>query len=312
MEARIIIWLQSLACDWLDAIFWIITKLGEENFFLLLFLLAYVCYDKKFAIKLMYYYLISVGVNALIKVIVARPRPYVSNSEITNRLPASGYTFPSGHAQGYYLSASVVSTEWYVRNKEKKSFAKLLVPIVLLLIGVAVMISRMYWGQHYITDVLAAMIMAIALVVLLEFVLNKLPDSIKRSVFSSRATIILGGGAGIVLIVMGCLNVFVGFASAKVYKFVGVFLAIGISELISKKIVKQDTDRSRRISLINALLICLLVLPINLVFGNVVTIPKWLYCVIYFAFAMICINIFPIIVNKFVKRDDVNEKSNCK
>jgi len=260
----------------------------------------------------MYYYLISVGVNALIKVIVARPRPYVSNSEITNRLPASGYSFPSGHTQGYYLSASVVSAEWYIRNKEKTVSTKLSIAIALLLMGVAVMISRMYWGQHYLSDVLTAMIIAIALVVLLEFVMNKMPESIKSAIFSSRATIILGGVAGVVLIVMGCLNVFVGFASAKVYKFVGVFVAIGISELIFKKIVKKDFNTTIGTRLINALLICLLVLPINLVFGNIVAIPKWLYCVIYFAVAMICINIFPMVVNKFVKRDDVNEKSNCK
>ena len=98
MEIAIVKFFQDLANGFFDAFFWFITKLGEETVFLMVLAFVYVCYSKKFAVKLSMYYLVSVGFNSVMKLIVRRPRPYIASSEIVDRLHTNGYSFPSGHS----------------------------------------------------------------------------------------------------------------------------------------------------------------------------------------------------------------------
>jgi len=118
MEIAIVEFFQSFACGFLDVFFWLITKLGEETVFFFVLTIAYLCYSKKFAIKISFYYLSSVAFNNLLKLIVKRPRPYVQSSKISNRLNADGYSFPSGHTQGYF---AVATTSFIEVNKYNKS-----------------------------------------------------------------------------------------------------------------------------------------------------------------------------------------------
>ncbi|MDP2137414.1 MAG: phosphatase PAP2 family protein [Candidatus Didemnitutus sp.] len=99
-------------------------------------------------------FILTVGggalLNAALKHLFQRPRPLFDHPLI----PASGYSFPSGHMMGavlfYGFMAVAVVTQ--VNPWRWRALAPLLAFLLVILIG----LSRIYLGAHYLSDVLAA------------------------------------------------------------------------------------------------------------------------------------------------------------
>lgn len=235
MEINIIKAFQSIANSFLDVVFWLITKMGEEIFFLLVFVGIYLLYSKKFAFKFTIYYLISVGVNAVIKLIIRRPRPYVSSSEVVDRLHASEYSFPSGHSQGYFVEATTSMQE--VGKSSSKKWLKITVLSVLAVLGVGVMMSRLYWGQHYPSDVLVGAMLGISLPFVIDVVWKFVPKKIKDWFTLDRLCkiLLLVGIIGFVAFLI--LDLAFGISSKKVYMFLGMYTALSVGFLVDKKYI---------------------------------------------------------------------------
>lgn len=145
-ELDIIHWLEGIRTSVFNFFFEGVTMLGEEIVVILVLGVVYWCIDKKVGERLGLTLFVSLTVNSLLKVIVARPRPFVKDPSITPLRPqtAGGYSFPSGHTQ----SATTLSFGIYYFFKKKWLL------IVSIIITLLIAISRMYLGVHYFTDVL--------------------------------------------------------------------------------------------------------------------------------------------------------------
>ena len=120
------------------------------------------------------------GVVNIVKVIVQRPRPWVESETVANLLEASGYSMPSGHTANsvviaVFLCYFIIRT---IKNKPLKISLCVLCGVYVL----AVMFSRMFLGQHYLSDVcvgflVGGLISVVAIVVYDRFIR---PLNIKR------------------------------------------------------------------------------------------------------------------------------------
>ena len=89
--------------------------------------------------------LVSSAVTGLLKYSIQRPRPYVTYPDLDNITPEDKYSFPSGHTSTAFAlatSITIVYPKWYVA-----------VPAYLWASSAAY--SRIHFGVHYPSDVLA-------------------------------------------------------------------------------------------------------------------------------------------------------------
>ena len=101
----------------------------------------------------------STVISLAIKGIVARPRPPVA----TMVVPGADMTasFPSGHTIG---ASTLLLVAWYLVVSRRPTARRLVLWGLATVLGaVAVGLSRLYLGYHFLTDVLAAIALAVAI-----------------------------------------------------------------------------------------------------------------------------------------------------
>ena len=308
MEIQIVKFFQSLSNKFTDVFFWLITKLGEETVFLCVLAIIYLCYSNKFAIKFTAYYLSSVAINNVFKLICKRPRPYVASSEVVDRLHAGGYSFPSGHTQGYFVNATTCSLE--INKKSSNNKLKISVVVVLSIVGILVMISRMFWGQHYLTDVIMGMSLGIMIPFFLDYLINILPDKFKKLFTVDRIYNVLGCIAVIVIIANIFVNIFAGKSIDMIYKFAAVFLSMSVGYFVNKRKIKYITNQGWKIGLFKSLITIACIAIIYIVFDLIFTIESYLCLIVYLFLGLFCTIILPIIFKLLFKKGYNNEESN--
>ena len=108
-----------------DALFSVITLLGEETVFILLGLLFFWCINKWEG-----YYILTVGLigtvfNQFLKLWFRIPRPWVRDPNFTivesAREAATGYSFPSGHTQSALGSFGSIA-RWTILNRNLRQY----------------------------------------------------------------------------------------------------------------------------------------------------------------------------------------------
>lgn len=184
MEIEIIKFLQSFRSDFLDGFFKIISIVGSFWGFIILFICLFVFCDTIFACFFGGSYGLIWGFNQLIKFIVNRPRPYIVDSEIINIFSASGSSFPSGHTTSTVVMA--IFLIYLIWRKQKGKYTifkyekiklpkwiKVALTIFLSLFVVLLIISRMYLGQHFLSDVLSALFISTILSLLCLYIYEK-------------------------------------------------------------------------------------------------------------------------------------------
>jgi undecaprenyl-diphosphatase len=128
----------------------IITFLGGDFLIILSAGISLIPLFKKHWLQLIVFVTASVGgeiLNTIIKDIIARPRPGISQL-----VSETGFSFPSSHSMGSTVVFLIlVIGIWQYTKNQRLTLISLLVAIVLiLLIG----LSRIYLGVHFPSDVL--------------------------------------------------------------------------------------------------------------------------------------------------------------
>ena len=246
IDFAIVQWIQSFRNDVLDIFFLIITEFGDETVFLILAAILYWTFDKKFAYRFMMFFLASAVVNGALKGLTANPRPYVAHEEIVLiGEGSSGTSLPSGHAQN---SAMMALTLQEKQSSLGKWFQPLLVTMVFL-----VMLSRLYLGEHYLSDVIFGLAISYALYTLFNRLLARgLGHTLFLKILGLGALLITAiltedknvfvAGAAIVGVLVGypLEQKFIGFHESGTLKVQVLKLLIGLSIALLLRIVIKE------------------------------------------------------------------------
>lgn len=102
--------------------------------------------------------LASTAVSVVVKALVARPRP--SDEFMTVPGVESSFSFPSGHTIGATTLVLVTAYLMWTRRPTRRLLLLWITISVVVILVVAV--SRLYLGYHFVTDVVAAVCLAVA------------------------------------------------------------------------------------------------------------------------------------------------------
>jgi len=165
MELNFLGALQNLHNPILDKVMVLITHLGDAG--IIWILLAVICLitpkNRRLGIFLTISLIIHlILINAMIKPIVARIRPYelVDGIDTLIKRP-SDYSFPSGHTASSFACATVFFIE---KNKYR---------ILVLITSILIAFSRLYLFVHYPSDVIGGIMIGVLCSVLAYIIMCK-------------------------------------------------------------------------------------------------------------------------------------------
>ena len=174
-ESKIIEAIQSVGTKFLDDFFGVVTHLGSVWAVIVVAILFILIFGLRGLTRYLFILGVTTACGALIKIIVARPRPYIFSTEIEGLTSAGGYSFASGHTLTmvitalsiYFMVARILrdtkTADDPVNKKKRKRniWIKTCLFIFLTFITLLVGFSRIYLGVHYISDVLFAVLLGL-------------------------------------------------------------------------------------------------------------------------------------------------------
>jgi membrane-associated phospholipid phosphatase len=155
--------LQSSFSPQFSWVFEAITLLGDGTVLVGLSAAIYWCFDKSSGRLVTYVLLFGAYLNFFLKIFIPWPRP-PADLRLAEKSEAS-YGFPSGHAQN-----STTFWAWITLDFRKKILGLLAVVIV-----VAVGISRVYLGLHYLAQVIGGWTVGVAVAWFGMLILQHIP-----------------------------------------------------------------------------------------------------------------------------------------
>lgn len=163
--------LESIRFPALNRLMQAITSCGEELVFMAVALILFWCVDKWKG-----YYVLAVGFvgtlfSQFLKLLCRVPRPWVRDPSFTvvdsAQRGATGYSFPSGHAQ------NAACTFGAIARASKRRALRVALVVLILLIG----FSRLYLGAHDLADVGVGLLIGLVLVFALHPLLRRARES---------------------------------------------------------------------------------------------------------------------------------------
>jgi undecaprenyl-diphosphatase len=164
-EFAFLYFLQDLHSPVLDSIMLFFTKMGNDGMPWLGLAAVFLCFKKtrKWGIAILGSMLLKelIG-NLILKNLIARSRPCWIDTTVPMLISSpSSYSFPSGHT----FDAITASVSIYLYNKKAG--------IIAIIIGTIIAFSRMYLFVHFPTDVLASVVLGIAVALIVHRLVEK-------------------------------------------------------------------------------------------------------------------------------------------
>ena len=172
MDAAILRALEHIRCPFFDIFFSVFTALGEELIIAAIIAVIYLCFSKRMGEQALVTVLSASCITTAVKSGVRRLRPYVAGDvtrvDIDNPFVSTvdldaDMSFPSGHAtatSGFFGTVAL-----YLR----RALPSVLCAVFVLL----VMLSRLYFGVHYPTDVLCGLLIGAGCAALWQLIYTK-------------------------------------------------------------------------------------------------------------------------------------------
>lgn len=169
IDENILIFVKDyLRVEILNPIVKIFTSLGNVGMLWIAITIIMILYKptRKIGIQTILALLFSVIItNLTLKLIVARPRPYVTMTEFVPLLKSSDpNSFPSGHTSTAFAAGMV----W------AKLFSKKWIKAIAVTQAICMGLSRIYVGVHYPSDVLTGVVVGTCCAVLSLIIFKKL------------------------------------------------------------------------------------------------------------------------------------------
>ncbi len=144
----------------------IITNLGSSWFLIMLTIFGLILIkNKKIGILISSNLIMITIINNVLKIIFQRNRP------LDMIIFEDGYSFPSGHAMVSlaFYGMLIYLVNRYVNKKRTRIFLTVILSLVIIGIG----FSRIYFGVHYVSDVLCGFSISICYLILLIPLIDK-------------------------------------------------------------------------------------------------------------------------------------------
>jgi undecaprenyl-diphosphatase len=183
MDLQFVEFIQSFRTEFLDLFFSLITELGDETLFIVIVGLVYWTISKSYGYRYAMLFLTSVVFNESLKGLFQRPRPFTLDSVESVVPETSGYSIPSGHAQNSTMHALLL-------NERFGSIKRWVQPVLTTLV-VLVSFSRIYLGQHYLSDVIAGVAVAAAIYFGLQYLSKKVSWQTPTVVLASMPLLLI-------------------------------------------------------------------------------------------------------------------------
>ncbi|MBO5489090.1 MAG: phosphatase PAP2 family protein [Eubacterium sp.] len=165
LDAAVMNFVSSIHNDTLTVIMKVLTDIvGSVGWIWVIIALTLICFKKTRPVGLTMALAMLLGLiigNGVLKNLIARPRPCWRNEDILllAKVPTD-YSFPSGHTMVSFEAATSI----FLANKKWG--------IPALILASAIGFSRIYLGVHYVTDVLAGVVIGVLLAVLAKKVIQ--------------------------------------------------------------------------------------------------------------------------------------------
>jgi membrane-associated phospholipid phosphatase len=149
---QVLSYLSRFRGPWLNAFFLALSGVGSTLGYVVLFAILWWGVSWRLGVKLFAALVLSVYLNALLKDLIAQPRPFVY-ADFESLTRPDEFSFPSGHAQQAAFIWTLLAMHF------RKRWFTITAGAMVVLIG----FSRVYLGVHFPTDVLGGWLLGAVL-----------------------------------------------------------------------------------------------------------------------------------------------------
>lgn len=283
MDTIILQALENIRCGFLDVFFSIITVLGEEITVAGVIAVIFMCFNKEVGERALISVLSASCVTTAVKSAVRRPRPFTEEAgpvvgKVDNFLTKGlneDMSFPSGHAtasSAFFASLSIRFRKAYV-----------IAPCAVMTL--LVVLSRLYLGVHYPTDVLAGLAVGIGMAFIWQIVYH--------GFYAQRLYIYL------VFAALTLILLFIpATQSESMFKISALTLATAVGLILEEKFIRfENTDKWWKRGVRLALMALMAAIPYLLL--SLLPEYLWFKFLQYFLTVLIAMNATPFLIKLF-------------